>query len=64
MDSGSSVVRSGVDCDVDFDTIVIGNARMHINVDEHRMSELLSDIMEHSPEILSMIGKLVVVTSE
>ena len=53
----STHVRTGVNDDVDFDRIVMGNVRMHINIAEDRMSDLLSDIMECSPEILSIIGK-------
>ena len=44
--------------DSQFDRIVIENVQMQINnVDESRMREILSDLMEKHPDILSVLGQ-------
>ena len=50
--------------DSQFDRIVIDNVQMQIHgVDDARMREILNDLMEKNPEILSVLGQSLSISS-
>ena len=43
---------------VDLDALVIGNARMTINMDADSMPDLVNLVMQYDPEILKILGRV------